>query len=334
MREPGVFAVSLDFELHWGCFETMRVLDEPVQNYFLRTRKAIPEMLSLFSAGNIHVTWAAVGMLYRKNIKEWEENMPALLPSFVNPDVSAYEWIKKNGFSGDNDPFHFAPELIELIKSTPHQEIGTHTYGHYFCLEEGQTKEQFREDIKMACKVAREHGIEIRSLVFPRNQFNRDYLSICKEAGITSVRSSPDIWYWSPATGSGFMKKFFRAGDAYIRFQPIKPVYLKDINTDSLPLLLPATRLYRPWKPEYPLQNTFKMRRILNEMTVAAKNGAYYHIWWHPHNFGNHPQECLTELKQIIDHYNSLKNKYGFQSLTMNEITEQLLQKKQPRPVS
>ena len=57
-------------------------------------------------------------------------------------------------------------------------------------------------------------------------------------------------------------------------------------------------------------------------MTVAAKRKAYYHLWWHPHNFGNHPAQCMRELKQIISHYVSLRNKYDFQSLTMNEITK------------
>ena len=124
------------------------------------------------------------------------------------------------------------------------------------------------------------------------------------------------------------MKKFFRAGDAYLKFQPIKMLYLKDIQTDNgLPLLLPASRLYRPWQPEYRLQNKFKLRRILSEMTEAAKKKAYYHIWWHPHNFGYHPNECMNELEQIVQHFTVLNKKYGFQSMTMNEITELLLKK-------
>jgi hypothetical protein len=124
------------------------------------------------------------------------------------------------------------------------------------------------------------------------------------------------------------MKKLFRAGDAYLKFQPIKMVKLEDINiTGGLPLQLPATRLYRPWKPGQPVQNTLKMRRILNEMTEAARKIAYYHIWWHPHNFGNNPQECFSELEQIVTHFNKLRRQYGFMSLTMNEITELLLKK-------
>ena len=328
MSDQGIFLISLDFELHWGCFENMS-LDESRQLYFQNTIKAIPEMLKIFSAAGVHVTWAVVGMLYRPDKVTWENNKPGLLPTFINPRVSAYEWIAQHGFFSDKDPFHFAPELVDLIGSTSNQEIATHTYAHYFCLEKGQTPAQFRADIEMACKVALEHGTTIRSLVFPRNQFNREYLSICADAGITSIRSSPDVWYWAPATGSTFMKKLFRAGDAYLKFQPIKMVYLKDIDTDhGLPLSLPATRLYRPWKPGQPIQNKLKMRRILNEMTIAAKKKAYCHLWWHPHNFGDNPRECLNELEQIVSHYQSLNKKYAFQSLTMNETASLLLNKK------
>jgi hypothetical protein len=266
--------------------------------------------------------------LYLHNKTEWLTNKPALLPTFDNPGVSAYKWIEAHDFFSEEDPFHFAPALIQQIKATPHQEIATHTYAHYFCLEKGQTPEQFKADIDKACAIAKENGTAIRSLVFPRNQFNQQYLSICADAGISSIRSSPDIWYWAPATGSSFVKKFFRAGDAYLKFQPIKMVFLKDIDTThGLPLHLPATRLYRPWKAGQPVQNTLKMRRILNEMTAAAKKKAYYHLWWHPHNFGNHPQECMNELRRIIDHYCTLRDSYNFQSLTMEETTNLLIGK-------
>ena len=30
-----------------------------------------------------------------------------------------------------------------------------------------------------------------------------------------------------------------------------------------------------------------KMKRIKAQMTYAAKNDKLFHLWWHPHNFGN-----------------------------------------------
>jgi len=162
-------------------------------------------------------------------------------------------------------------------------------------------------------------------LVFPRNQFNKDYLSICHEVGITSVRSNPDIWYWTSSADSSLLKRIFRTGDAYLKFQPYKMVFLNEIRADELPIQLPAARLYRPWKPRFPLLNKLKMRRILNEMTEAAQLGGYYHIWWHPENLGNHPEECLSEIRVMLEHFKKLEDAYGFESLTMGEITEKLI---------
>jgi len=321
---PSVFVISLDFELHWGCFESRGLLEQD-QLYFQNTRNVIPRKLDLVASEDIHVTWAAVGMLYNRNQEEWQNNKPTEIPAYDNAAVSSYEWINRNGFYSLEDPYHFAPHLINKIKQTPHQEIGTHTYSHYYCLEPGQTAEQFRLDLETACRLAEAQNIQLRSLVFPRNQFNQEYLTICKDMGITAVRSSPAIWYWKPATGSGFWKKFFRAGDAYLPIQPIRPVFLKDIDTRFLPLQLPASRLYRSWQPKYKLQNGFKLRRILNEMTEAARTGAYYHIWWHPHNFGNQPEECMKELEQILQHFRKLKRQFGMLSLNMHELSERLL---------
>jgi hypothetical protein len=50
-------------------------------------------------------------------------------------------------------------------------------------------------------------------------------------------------------------------------------------------------------------------------------------LWWHPHNFGFHPKECLQELEVILRHHQKLQQQYGFQSLTMLE-TKQYLQER------
>ena len=323
-NKRGIFCISLDFELHWGCIENKPVMNDEAMRYFSNTRKAIPQMLSLFQQHEMHVTWAIVGMLFNKNATEWKSNIPKITPAYSNKGVSTYDWIEKNGFQEEEDPFHFAPALIEKIKNTPHQEIGTHTYSHYFCLEPGQTKEQFKADLLKAIEIASSWGIELTSLVFPRNQFNDDYLSVCRELEITSVRSNPSVWYWSPASSSGMLTKIFRTGDAYIKFDRNKSIDLQKLHQHQQPIQLPASRLYRPWKPSFKFQNKLKLNRILREMTVAAKKGAYYHIWWHPHNFGNHPEQCLQELKIILNHFDWLKEKYSFQSMSMNEIANEI----------
>ena len=65
-----------------------------------------------------------------------------------------------------------------------------------------------------------------------------------------------------------------------------------------------------------PLEN-LKLRRIRNSMTYAAKNNLLYHLWWHPHNFGQNTDKNMDTLKRVLEHYKKLELKYGFRSLTM-----------------
>ncbi len=321
---PSILNISLDFELHWGRFDKV-VLDQKGKTYFENTRYAFPKMVDLFLQYDVHVTWAAVGMLYNQNATEWRANQPKEFPTYNDPKYSSYAWVAENGLMEPEDPYHFAPDLISLIANKPGFEIGTHTYSHYYCKEPGQTAAQFKADLTLAKEIAGKRGHQLKSLVFPRNQFNEDYLQVCYELGIEIVRSNPDCWYWDANRPESLAKKIFRTGDAYCNILGPKVFSLDSIDINQKPLCLPASRLYRAWTSKSNILNKLKLQRILNELTFAAKNNGYYHLWWHPHNFGWHPDECLKELEQILQHYRSLHQQYGMQSLTMWETKEKLL---------
>lgn len=320
MVNNGIFCISLDFELHWGRFDKMP-LSENTFTYFANTRAAIPQILDLFLAYDMHVTWATVGMLFHKNEQEWLNAQPVPLPSFSNKALSSYEWVKENGI---HNVIHFAPELIEQIKHTPNMEIGTHTYSHYYCNEHGQTIYDFKRDLKIAINLAQKNGIQIKSLVFPRNQVNELYLEVCAEVGIETVRTNPSVWFWNEKRKADITVKIARTGDAYLPFSSKNLVNVTSIDVKKTPVLLPASRLYRPWSNNL-LLNKLKLQRILHEMTVAAKEKRYYHLWWHPHNFGYHPENCLAELAIILRRYAELNHKYGFQSMSMIDTKDYLL---------
>jgi len=49
-----------------------------------------------------------------------------------------------------------------------------------------------------------------------------------------------------------------------------------------------------------------------------------YHLWWHPHNFGNFPSESLAGLRSILQKYKQCRETYGMSSLNMKEIVDQI----------
>lgn len=163
----------------------------------------------------------------------------------------------------------------------------------------------------------------LRSLVFPRNQFNKQYLEVCKEQGIIVVRTNPDNWYWKIDTKlESWTKRFRRGMDAYLPLGSSDNRYFpKDLYADELPILLPASRILRPYHPKEHFLNTWKQRRVFNEMTAAAAENSTYHLWWHPHNFGFYPAQNLALTKQIC----AQANKLNMRTMTMGNLAHEVM---------
>lgn len=309
----GKLVISLDFELLWGVFDKIDLKEK--HDYFLNTRKIIPEILKLFTQYNISCTWATVGMLFNENWEEWEKNIPQTIPKYENRKLCAYEFGMQIR-SRQTEKYCFAPDLIEKIIHTKGQELATHTYSHYYCSEKGQTPVAFKADLEKSISMAEKFGVNLKSLVFPRNQLNKQYLSICREFGIKTIRSNPENWYWEETHKSSFLKKVFRTGDAYLGFKD-KGYLISEVN--GIPSQQKTSRLLRAYSARKVL-NELKLARIKAEMNAAARCGEVYHLWWHPHNFGDHPEQNLKDLSVLLQHYQKLNRQFGFKSLHMAEV--------------
>ncbi len=280
-------------------------------------------MLDKFGETGIHATWATVGMLFAENEEEWRAYSPEYLPSYRDKKYSAYEFVKTHGLRPD---VHFAPEIIQKIIDTPGQELGSHSFAHYYTLMRGQSPEQFREDLKATQKISLEKfGIGLKSLVFPRNHLNELYLEICLEEGYEFVRGNPRNWFWQETQHENFSKKVFRSADCFFPIGERTSFRIEDIKEiEREPLIIPASRILRPFNKSNGFMNSTRLRRIKKEMQKAAQLGEVYHLWWHPHNFGNDPVGSLKELNEVISWFLSLKNEFGMESLSMEGIGERV----------
>jgi peptidoglycan/xylan/chitin deacetylase (PgdA/CDA1 family) len=321
----GILIISLDFELHWGGFEKWSL--QTHKEYFLRTRKVIPEILRLFAQYGIHATWATVGMLFHESKKSLMQSLPTLKPSYDSPELSAYHYIDHVGIGNyeEDDPFHFAGSLIKQILNCPFQELGSHTFAHYYCNEAGQSVDQFREDLRAAQRAAMLYQQKLTSLVFPRNQFNGEYLKVCFEEGFTAVRDNPRDWFWNiqSTQNESLWKRINRGLDGYTTIGKKKSYPLSSLSMiQGLPICIPASRLLRPYRRKELILNGLKINHIKREIEYAAARDEVYHIWWHPHNFGNFPTENLNGLRKILDHFSICHDRYGMISLTMGEVAQ------------
>jgi peptidoglycan/xylan/chitin deacetylase (PgdA/CDA1 family) len=321
--QKGKFVISLDFEIYWGVHDAVTLSD--YKENLLGVRKVIPKLLELFSQYQIHATFATVGFLFFNNKKDLLNNLPASKPQYLNKKVSPYaEKINAAGENETEDPLRFGLSLVNQIKDAG-QEIASHTFSHFYCMEPGQTLQDFKEDLVAAKSIAAKNGIELKSIVFPRNQYNNDYLNICKEEGFTSFRGNEKSKLFSSETyGKGmYFRRPFRLADSYFNLSGHN-CYSDDEMKENILINIPSSRFLRPHSKRLFFLEKYKLKRITNSMTYAAKNGLTFHLWWHPHNFGINILENFSFLEKILIHYQHLKEKYDFESMNMSSLANKL----------
>jgi len=324
-NELGKLIISLDFELFWGVRDKRSILGygESLKN----VKEVIPRLLDSFSKYGVNATFATVGLLFAKDKYEMKKFSPKRIPKYSDANLSPY----KDGFSGvgdngETDSHHFALDLIKMIKANGKHEISTHTFSHFYCLEEGQTKDDFEEDIKAAISIAEKEGINIESIVFPRNQFNSAYSDILVQNGIKSYRGNERVWFQRSQSEEEITlwKRIFRTANCYINLSGHHCYSIKALSDSDLPYDIPSSRFLRPYQSKLSFLKPFQLRRIKRSMSFAAKNGLVYHLWWHPHNFGAHMDKNFELLHEILEHYKMLNAKYGFKSVTMADMAKEL----------
>ncbi len=322
----GNFVISLDFEIYWGVHDAVTL--ENYRDNLLGVRKAIPAMLQLFNKFDINATFATVGLLFFKDKEELSQNLPLKKPRYKQPALSPYfSQVELAGKNEEDDPLRFGISLIKEIQAAG-QEIGCHSFSHYYCLEEGQIEEDFVADLVSAKNIAHKREIELRSFVFPRNQYNETYLHICKQEGITSFRGNERSALFSSKTmGKETFRRPFRLADSYINLSGHNCYSESEMKKGAV-INIPSSRFLRPYSAKLALLDNFKLKRITNSMTYAAKNGLTYHLWWHPHNFGTHLSKNLFLLEKILLHYKQLNSTYKFVSRNMQQLAEVLNQEK------
>lgn len=268
--KTGAFVISLDFELFWGVRDK-----RTIENYgsnIMAVRDIIPRLLSMFQYHDIRATFATVGFLFFDSKKELMLNLPQQKPSYTNSGLSPFKYIDQIGESEDADKYHYAKSLIELIKREKIHEIASHTFSHYYCLEEGQTVQQFENDLWCAKTVVESDGFNLESLVFPRNQFNSDYLNVLKKMGFKSYRGNEHSWIYDPRKGEdeSTLRRMFRLMDSYINLTGNHCFPYESIKIDGL-YNIPASRFLRPYSPKLKHLESLRISRIKKAMTDAAK---------------------------------------------------------------
>lgn len=315
--------ISLDFELMWGVRDHRTTAD--YGDAVLGVRKALPELLNLFKRHNVRATWATVGLLFARNRQEMLDHYPNLRPAYRHARLSPYEDIlSRIGADESKDPWHYGRSLVEQVLQSDGQEIATHTYSHYYCLEEGETIAAFEADLQAASVIMATAGVRPSSIVFPRNQLTDAHVQACVNHGIQAYRGNPETFLYK-ARSKDNVNLFLRGLRLIDGSFPVSGnLSYKPGVRQGRCANVRASRFFRPYEPRIGPMNELHVQRIMREMESAATRGQIYHLWCHPHNFGRYTGVQLARLERILQNFSRLQDRHGMQSNTMSEVAGRL----------
>ncbi|WP_195348820.1 MULTISPECIES: polysaccharide deacetylase family protein [Bacteroides] len=320
----GSLVISLDYELMWGVRDLFTPEDYGQSN-IKQVSEVISRLLQLFYKYDIHATFAVVGFIFCKDQRQAMEYSPVLKPSYDEQILSPYtnNYIKQ--IKEEHNELFFAPDSIAQLQANKNIEVGTHTFCHYYCWAKGQTTKQFDADLSQACKVAAERGLNLKSIVFPRNEVDEECLKVCAKHGITVYRGNAKKFF-AHKTGnfSNIVQRICRLLNAYVKIGRHSVAKYSEIDIKFGCINIPATRMIRPYSLKLKILEGQRLRHVKAELEYAAKTNSLCHLWWHPHNFGTNVNENFDFLEEVLKHFAYCRNKYGMQSYTMAEMAEYL----------
>jgi hypothetical protein len=316
--QPGALVISLDFELHWGVRDHVGPHDA-LYGRLTEARRAVVDLAALFASRNIRATWATVGFLFASTRQQVDAHLPKERPAYARAGLDPY--VQAIGFDEEDDPEHLAGSLVDVIAGTPGQEVGSHTFSHFYCLEPGQNEASFRADLGAAQSIARSRGLDLTSLVLPRNQWNCAYAGAVLDLGFSCIRGPQRTWsHQAGQSGRGdTLRRGARLADSYVGISPPPTTAWSEVLQPTGLCDIPASAFLRPFEPSRKRLEPLRLARLHSGLRHAARHRRLFHLWWHPHNFSQFQSENFSNLERILDEFDRLAATEGMQSLSMKD---------------
>lgn len=309
--KKGIFVLSLDTELAWGCREDKTRYQRSF-SYFLDTRKTINMLLDLLEKYSLTATWAVVGHLFLSDRKAIDG---IKYPEITGPD---FDWPTLDPASNtETDSVWYGRDIIESIRNCKvAQEIACHTFSHLIATSRGCSQERMDSELKLCQVLANNLGIELKSFVFPNNQ--EKYHELLVANNFLAFRGKERRWY-SQLPELLEKAAFFIDSMAPFVAPPVQLPWRKGCwnisgsyfygHCDGLARLIPI-----PWR----------VAKIKKGIRKAAKESKVFHLWFHPFNLATNPGGLLEGLENIFSYVVQLRNEGVIENLTMGELARSL----------
>ncbi len=302
--DRAAFIVSIDTEMAWGMVHRREVTyryDEELEH--------IQRLIDLFDEHEIPATWAIVGHLFLDRCQPVDG---VKHPEIVRPD---YDWFDGDWFDDDPcsdstaDPTWYAPGVIERIREgRSNHEIASHGFSHLMAGDPGCSRETFASEMRAARSAADAAGVDLRSLVYPRNSLG--HVDVLREQGFSAYRGSRPRTA-PPSAGQRMLDKLVGSERTVVR----------PIDEDGI-WNLPATIMFDV--DERPRSWRVWTRQVERRLEQAVAHRGLFHLWFHPHNFRANPERSFEALDRILVAASVHRETGKLEATTMGSLAESL----------
>lgn len=306
----GYFVLSLDTELAWGYFDKARARRELFSKDGSTERQAVTRLLALCDEHEVSATWAMVGHLAVPHSR-CSEACP--VNSWCGR-LSSYEEIRS-----EPHPLWYGPDIADkLVASAGRHELAFHGFSHEVFDEAIMSRERARNEISLWRDAFSYSGVELRSVVFPRNIVG--HLDVFAEEGFTAFRSVKPERY-----GQGRSRLLRKYAD-HLFGLTLPPVHL-DLTVGPRRLVDVAAsvemfgfnRAVERRLDDMGWQ-TLRMRRIARAVRHAGRVGGTVHLWAHPWEFRT--AQDFEKLRYVLDVVARERDAGRIHSVTMAQRAE------------
>ncbi|MES1254186.1 MAG: polysaccharide deacetylase family protein [Acidobacteriota bacterium] len=323
--DRGALVVSLDLELLWGYHDVG--INDVLRGQCDGARVAIRRLLDLFTEYRVPATWAIVGHLYLDRAER--DSQGKAHPHHPRP---VYPWVPGDWFdrlpAGDaaSCPDWYGRDLVEMIQQAGHpQEIGCHTFSHVIFGDPGCTPEVARAELQQCVTLAHALGIDLKTMVFPRNKVG--HLGLVREAGI-------EVYRGRDVAPFGWLPTSLRdQGTVLSRVLSVPPPPVLPSRTPEGLVNLPGSMFYMAateWQRFVPMAfRTLVAKRGLRD---AARQKAIFHLRLHPEALVFGADRLFAGLADIFDEAERLRRAGHLQMLSVYDAAMQYLRPASDRP--
>lgn len=296
----GTFIISLDCEGKWGMADHIGQYHE---THFTNAniKRAYAQILRILKEYDVPASFAFVGA-FTQSVAQFKQHRDV----FYNTPQSYKAWLKK--FYHDMENQHhegwFCPAPLALVAEDGRHEIGSHSFFHRAFSESELTQQDAEYDFRITQELF-PHKVD--TFIYPRNVVG--FTELLKKYDYLGYR------HGNPYAANPLGRLRNLAAEFNIT-TPSEPPLTRGVVPAGYFLNWPhGLRKYVP--------SSITQLRWNNILNHAVKHNGVAHLWFHPHNFINHP-EMVKNFRNIVATAAHHRNKDQLTIMTMRDYCRAL----------